>query len=273
MLSVVASAFLTVDLGNSACKLVVWESDDGGRACPSLRIVLPADPDLPAAAAARLADGLDWTGGALASVADRSLTEALTRSLAAVVDAPFRAPPEHALIVTCDHPETIGLDRLFAARGALGAVGAPAIVVDAGTALTVDALLPDADGGGLFAGGAIAPGPRLLAEVLAAGAAHLPEVEPRPGGPALGRDTERALEAGCSVGFLGAARELVERIAREAGIADAPLVLAGGARGFLTGPAGLGRDGRRLVECEDLVHEGLLAAGSREVLGKAWEVA
>ncbi|MDP6408009.1 MAG: type III pantothenate kinase [Planctomycetota bacterium] len=268
-----APAFLTVDLGNSACKLLAFECGGDGRARPSLRLVLPVDGGLPVAAAAHVQDGPECVGGALASVAEPALTAALSGALAAVVDGPWCAPPDPGLTVACDHPESVGLDRLFAARGALGVAGAPAIVVDAGTALTVDALTTDGAGHAVFAGGAIAPGPRLWAAALAAGAARLPSVDPRPEAPALGLDTERALIAGCSVGFVGAARELVECVGREAGIVDAPLVLTGGARAFLGGSTGLGRGGRRLIECADLVHRGLLAAGCSEALGEAWETA
>ncbi|MDP6539948.1 MAG: type III pantothenate kinase [Planctomycetota bacterium] len=268
-----APAFLTVDLGNSACKLLAWERLADGAVRPSLRLVLAADDDLPRAAAAGLGGCADWVGGAMASVVEPDSTARISDALAELVGGRFLAPPDPGLDVACDHPETVGLDRLFAARGALEVCGAPAVVVDAGTALTVDALCDDGSGGGVFAGGAIAPGPALWATALAAKGALLPQVEPRPGAPALGLDTERALVAGCSVGFLGAARELVERVSAEAGVGAAPLVLAGGARAFLGGPDGLGRGGRRVVECADLVHRGLLATGGPQATGAAWEPA
>jgi len=60
------------------------------------------------------------------------------------------------------------------------------------------------------------------------------------------------------VGFRGAARELVERVSEEAGLADAAVVLTGGARRFLREPTAF--VARRMREEPDLVHIGLLGA-------------
>ena len=103
-------------------------------------------------------------------------------------------------------------------------------------------------------------GPRLLARALAAGGARLPEVAPRADAPALGRCTRAALEAGVAVGLRGAARELIEGVAREAELGPpgaVPVVLTGGARAFLTGGTPLAKD---VLEEPDLVHLGLLAS-------------
>jgi type III pantothenate kinase len=160
-------------------------------------------------------------------------------------------------------PERVGRDRLFAARGALECLSESAIVIDVGTALTVDALLAlhpassDADWrSGAFLGGAIAPGATLLARALASGAARLFEVTPRPDPPALGRDSNAAMSAGIGVGLRGAARELASEVAREAGLVDPPLALTGGGRAFVASAF----HSRRVFESADLVHLGLCAA-------------
>jgi type III pantothenate kinase len=71
-------------------------------------------------------------------------------------------------------PEKVGIDRILnvLAAKALVPPGTPAIVVDAGSAVTVDVL----DETGAFAGGAIFPGYRLMAEALHAYTALLPLV-------------------------------------------------------------------------------------------------
>jgi type III pantothenate kinase len=149
---------------------------------------------------------------------------------------------------------------LFAARGALELLGESALVVDIGTALKVDALLvfPDAPPGprGAFLGGAIAPGPALLARALASGAAKLFAVDPIADPPALGRDSAAAMRAGIGVGLRGAVRELVSQVADEAGWSAPPIALTGGARAF----ARQAFDAARVHECEDLVHLGMCAA-------------
>ncbi|MDR0528021.1 MAG: type III pantothenate kinase [Zoogloeaceae bacterium] len=67
-------------------------------------------------------------------------------------------------------PETLGIDRWCALIGARAQSGAPALVVMAGTAITLDAL----DAQGRFLGGFILPGLFMMRQALAAGAARLP---------------------------------------------------------------------------------------------------
>lgn len=74
--------------------------------------------------------------------------------------------------VVYDCPERLGLDRAvagFAGVQVLGA-GVPFLVVDVGTAATIDYV----DATGRFCGGAILPGPRLTAEALNAKTSQLP---------------------------------------------------------------------------------------------------
>jgi type III pantothenate kinase len=112
-------------------------------------------------------------------------------------------------------PERVGLDRLAAALAAnrLRQPAALAIVIDAGSAITVDLVSAD----GAFEGGVILPGFRMAAEALY-GADLLPlallEPNEQPP-PALGRDTHSAIRSGLFWGAVGAVRELVSRISAE----------------------------------------------------------
>lgn len=100
------------------------------------------------------------------------------------------------LPVRVDRPADVGPDRLVNAYAAAHLYGAPAIVVDCGTATTLDAV----DQAGAFVGGAIAPGLVLGLEALAARTARLPRVEPHlPDGP-IGHDTAAAIRAGTVLG-------------------------------------------------------------------------
>ncbi|MEW6073916.1 MAG: type III pantothenate kinase [Planctomycetota bacterium] len=256
---------LTIDLGNSAGKLRLWRVPGPGGAAPECvrRGEIQGNAELPE----RLAAWIAAEGGAapgravLASVAAPALERRVARAIAGCVGALVIGPPA-GLANRCRSPESTGADRLYAARGALAVVGRSAIVVDAGTALTVDAVraLPAraAEGAGELLGGAIAPGPALCARALAEGTARLPRVEPRPGVPALGRETAEAIRAGLGIGFRGAARELAREVAREAGLEGAPVVLTGGASSFLLEPGPFVPG--ELVREPDLVHRGLLAA-------------
>jgi pantothenate kinase type III len=290
---------VTVDLGNSRVKLRAWPAD-AARAIQALPRPLAArdlavDDELAAGVYAFFTQTLGALGGAagqrgvtlavLCSVAAPEVEANLTGLLEELTGGRLDVAPELGLRNACRSPETVGRDRLFAARGALELLGGPALVVDAGTCLTVDAVRvePRPAGGvlGVFLGGAIAPGPALLARALAQGGARLLAIEASlevaperaPAVEALGRDTSGALRAGVVVGFRGAARELLAGVAREAGLEDAPVVITGGARGFLRDPLALqGGSGwtqvlgpRAVQEAPDLVHLGLLAAAAGTV--------
>ena len=255
-----SSSFLSVDLGNTRCKLCVWSIAADGSAALVTRADFASADTLPREVA-------DWLGAqprieraALCAVAPPALEEALAAALDAVFGARFERRPATGLIIECREPDKVGRDRLFAARGALERIGRSALVVDAGTALTVDALRVDGDASGHFLGGAIAPGPALLARALAHGGARLFAVDPQPDAHALGRDTREALQAGIVIGFRGAARELCESVAREARLANASVLLTGGARRFLSTPGVFGT--RTVIEDGELVHHGLRAACS-----------
>jgi type III pantothenate kinase len=98
--------------------------------------------------------------------------------------------------VQVDYPEKVGIDRLLAARAALAsAPSRPVIVVQAGTALTVDWV----DHQGRFQGGSILPGAGLALQYLAAGTDQLPwlPADSIDGLPRLpGKNTEEAIAAG-----------------------------------------------------------------------------
>jgi len=108
-------------------------------------------------------------------------------------------------------PETLtGVDRLLNAAGAFATLEQACVVVDAGTAVTVDFV----DGQGTFHGGGIAPGARLQLKVLHDATAALPEIEFRPPDEeAFGRSTAQAMLQGVYHGIRGMVWKLTERFA------------------------------------------------------------
>ncbi|MGB2966799.1 MAG: type III pantothenate kinase, partial [Phycisphaerae bacterium] len=88
-----------------------------------------------------------------------------------------------------EEPERVGTDRLLAALAARGRLGSPCVVVDLGTAVTVDAVAAD----GAFAGGAIFPGLEMSADALARGTALLPKISLPTDAPRIGRSTAEAI--------------------------------------------------------------------------------
>ncbi len=93
---------------------------------------------------------------------------------------------------------TVGADRFAAALGAVSAGGeyalsaAPCVIVDAGTAVTVDVV----DERGVFQGGFIGPGPGVASAGLKAAAPALPAHDGQPVPLVLGRETVGAVSAG-----------------------------------------------------------------------------
>jgi type III pantothenate kinase len=161
------------------------------------------------------------------------------------------------LAVLVDEPHRVGIDRLAGAAAAalVKDPARPAIVVDCGTATTVNLVSV----AGEFLGGAILPGPALMARALAEGTSRLPEVAAldHAAPPALpGRSTQAAIAAGIGWGIRGA----VERI-----VAEAQRPFAGAAQVLLTGgSAGLVRDCLPgAVELPDLVLAGIALAAER----------
>jgi type III pantothenate kinase len=125
-------------------------------------------------------------------------------------------------------PEQLGPDRLVAAFAAARLYGGPLIVVDAGTAITWDAV----DAKGRHLGGAIAPGPVTMAQSLRQNTALLPEMTVKKAGRAIGRDTGECILAGVQLGAAGAVKELCQAISREMK-ARPKVVLAGGLAGLI----------------------------------------
>ncbi|WP_425617073.1 type III pantothenate kinase [Anatilimnocola sp. NA78] len=130
--------------------------------------------------------------------------------------------------VLVDEPNKVGLDRLAAAVGAnvLRTANTPAIVVGAGTAVTVNLLSSE----GAFLGGTILAGFRMSAEALFGGADQLPltTLQPNEEPPeVVGKNTDAAIRSGLFWGAVGAVREIVERMKAELDV-EPELFITGG---------------------------------------------
>jgi type III pantothenate kinase len=107
--------------------------------------------------------------------------------------------------VDVDQPESVGLDRILGAAAARALFpGRKLLVVDAGSAVTINLI------DGAFRGGAIFPGLRLMAEAMHAQTAKLPKVTLDKPEAFPGRNTDAAIRAGLCTVMIGA----VERCAR-----------------------------------------------------------
>jgi type III pantothenate kinase len=157
------------------------------------------------------------------------------------------------LEVRLERPDMVGIDRLVdaVAVNRLRRPDWPAVIVDVGSAITVDLVSAD----GAFLGGAILPGLQMAARALHDYTDLLPlvdtsELSEPP--PALGTATIPAMQAGLFWGAVGAIRQLIEQLTspfaprknatfaeRKATLISSPNPTTAPADVFLTGGAGV----------------------------------
>lgn len=121
-------------------------------------------------------------------------------------------------------PESIGQDRLANALAVKYFHGAPALVVDFGTAVTFDVV----DRHGNYVGGIIAPGLAAMTEYLHEKTALLPKIQIRDIDSIIGRSTEEAMLIGAVHGYRGLIRELITRLKKKLKVRRLPVVATGG---------------------------------------------
>ncbi len=121
-----------------------------------------------------------------------------------------------------DREAIVGEDRLLNAAAAYDRLKQACIVVDAGTAMTIDLI----DGDGTFHGGAIAPGAQTMLDAMHWRTAQLPEITfDKPLEP-VGHNTVEAMRSAVFYGMRGMVRELTEQYAEVTG--GFPMVVATG---------------------------------------------
>ncbi len=121
----------------------------------------------------------------------------------------------------------IGADRVAAAAAVAKFAKKQAIIVDAGTAITVDALSHDK----VFLGGAIMPGLQMMNKSLYTNTAALPLIKKKSHRSATvfaGKNTISAIRSGIEHGLVGAVRYLINGIAKECEFRNFELFISGG---------------------------------------------
>jgi len=211
---------LAFDVGNSGIKVGAFEGDS-------------------LVATARLPDPLSDPAVALGlAVSDADLVAVSVNE--AALAAFLAGPGTGTLVLGRDlpirmenryrDPAETGHDRLAAAAAAHHLAGGAVVIVDLGSAVTVDAV----DDEGVFLGGAIGPGRPALVAGLRAAAPALPPAGELPSG--LPRATGEAVRAGIEFGLAGIVTRLVEEAARALprGM-ETPVYVTGGDAGETVG--------------------------------------
>ncbi len=232
-----AAPLVAVDVGNSRIKLGRFAAPiaPGALPAPDATLDLARDwrEDDLLVLAAEYPSAL-WLVGSVNRPAAARLIESV-RAIQPRGVVRLLALAELPIAVRVPRPERVGIDRLLGAVAAnhVRDAGRPAVVVDLGTAITVDLV----GGDGAFAGGAILPGIALAARALHEHTDLLPYIdmaELAAREPPLGTDTESAIRSGLFWGAIGGARELIARLEEQAG-GDAQVFLTGGAASSVAG--------------------------------------
>ena len=207
---------LAIDVGNTNLVLALGDVDGGVRDVWRIRTDAISD-------AQACIDLMRGTMGTALDDADESIVASVVPDVTpCVVDAlalltgkaPFvvgSAEVTLGIDVNIDTPEQAGADRLVNAVGAKAHHSLPAIVLDFGTATTLDLVAAD----GAYEGGIIAPGVSLSIEALERAAAQLPRLELRSFEadlPILGKNTIAAMESGVFWGYVSMIDGLLSRL-------------------------------------------------------------
>jgi type III pantothenate kinase len=221
---------LAVDIGNTQTVLGLLDDQRAiaGRWRLSTDATLTADEIRVKIGAMLGVDGYRWediSGVVIASVVP-SLTSAYEDLAARACGCtPLVIGPgvKTGLPVAYENPHEIGADRIVNAVAAIAAHGAPVIVVDFGTATTLDVV----DRGGAYLGGAIAAGIETSAEALFRRAARLSAVDLEPPPRVIGRNTRESVQSGLLLGEAVMVDGLVRKTWAELGY-ESPVVATGG---------------------------------------------
>lgn len=110
--------------------------------------------------------------------------------------------------INIESPSQLGKDRLADALGAVACYGAPAIVIDLGTATTFGII----DENRTFQGGLIIPGVKTSLNALSQRASQLPSVSLGTPGNIIGRNTLECMQSGILYGTASMIDGLIDRL-------------------------------------------------------------
>ncbi|MDQ1359546.1 MAG: type pantothenate kinase [Acidimicrobiaceae bacterium] len=227
---------LAIDVGNTQTVIGMFSNGSGSSLVHQWRISSHAErtADEMAMIISQLLDlqGLDADvvhGIAVASVVPR--TTAALREMSekwfpvttVIVEPGVRT----GMPILYDNPKEVGADRIADAVAAFELYGGPTIVVDFGTATTVEAI----SARGEYLGGAIMPGIEISLDALFGRAAALRRVELVEPRNVIGKNTIEAIQSGAIYGFAAQVDGLCARFEEELG--ESTVVATGGLAGLI----------------------------------------
>jgi len=208
------TSLVAVDIGNSSIKLGWFPEGESRTELPPARVLTLTVGELESpswnAFCAMIDSQTHWV---IASV-NQQACQHLTAAVVAICPSATVTVLRNSMLpidTDIEAVDLVGTDRLLAALAIrfLEPTACPAIVIDSGTAVTVDVVNRQ----GAFAGGGIMPGSALIARALNDGTAQLPQImldkdnAPEP----IGENTQDAIAAGIYWGLVGSINELVKQ--------------------------------------------------------------
>lgn len=132
------------------------------------------------------------------------------------------------LNIHMDVPSQVGSDRIVIAVAALAEFQAPLILMDLGTATTIEVVEPE----NRYMGGVIVPGVRVSLDALTSRAAQLPGISLDRPKNVIGKNTVDCMRSGMMYGTAAMIDGLVDRIEEELGHSST-LIATGGMAQFI----------------------------------------
>ena len=133
------------------------------------------------------------------------------------------------LNIHMDVPSQVGSDRIVIAVAALVEYSAPLILMDLGTATTIEVVEPD----NVYMGGIIFPGVRVSLDALTSRTAQLPGISLDQPKNVIGKNTVDCMRSGMMYGTAAMLDGLIDRIEEELGHSST-LIATGGLAQFIT---------------------------------------
>ena len=177
-------------------------------------------------------DRIPFPRGSYHAAVIASVVPDATRRLRSLLPVPallVNAATDLGVGVRYPNKKQIGPDRLANAVGVVRLFGAPAIVVDFGTAVTFDVVNADRE----YVGGVIAPGLAAMTHYLHEHTALLPRITPHEPRAIIGKSTDAAMQVGAVIGYRGLVKEILAALRRQPGMSRAAIVATGGYGGLI----------------------------------------
>jgi len=218
-LSGITNFLLAIDVGNTNVHFGLWhgaqDTEPGEWVITwRARTVPEKMPDEYAVLLSNFLESADLTFATISGVAIGSVVPRLTTTFVELVERYIHVEP---LVVThetktgvridIDQPAQAGADRIINSAAVVALYGAPAIVIDFGTATTFDIVSPD----GAYRGGAIAPGINISQDALVNATARLHKVDLLPPPCVIGTNTIHAMQSGIFLGYVAMIEGMVKR--------------------------------------------------------------